>query len=135
MHTHPGITATLVCFPLDVLRTRLMTPWGRKYGGPFTTLACVARHEGLGALYAGCLPAVVGMVRLLHLRQRRVCQAGHHLSQASLAFPTTDHLTDTCAHQRMHAHLPVCTSWSCLLGRTAQAAHLGFKHSGSRVRV
>lgn len=48
-----GITATLVCFPLDVLRTRLMAPWGHKYGGPLRTLQGMARFEGLGALYAG----------------------------------------------------------------------------------
>ncbi|WIA10639.1 hypothetical protein OEZ85_010820 [Tetradesmus obliquus] len=56
-----GITATLVCFPLDVLRTRLMAPWGHKYGGPLRTLQGMARFEGLGALYAGCVPAVIGM--------------------------------------------------------------------------
>ncbi|KAF6259403.1 mitochondrial carrier domain-containing protein [Scenedesmus sp. NREL 46B-D3] len=56
-----GITATLVCFPLDVLRTRLMAPWGHKYGGPLRTLQGMAKCEGLGALYAGCVPAVVGM--------------------------------------------------------------------------
>jgi hypothetical protein len=48
-----GITATLVCFPLDVLRTRLMAPWGHKYGGPLRTLQGMAKFEGLGALYAG----------------------------------------------------------------------------------
>jgi hypothetical protein len=48
-----GITATLVCFPLDVLRTRLMAPWGHKYGGPLRTLQGMAKCEGLGALYAG----------------------------------------------------------------------------------
>lgn len=50
---YAGITATLVCFPLDVLRTRLMAPWGHKYGGPLRTLAGMAKCEGLGALYAG----------------------------------------------------------------------------------
>lgn len=48
-----GITATLICFPLDVLRTRLMAPWGHKYGGPLTTLKCMVKYEGPGALYAG----------------------------------------------------------------------------------
>lgn len=48
-----GITATLICFPLDVLRTRLMAPWAHKYGGPLTTLKCMVKYEGPGALYAG----------------------------------------------------------------------------------
>ena len=57
-----GITATLVCFPLDTLRTRMMAPGGHhRYGGPLATLRGIARHEGLPALYAGCVPAVVGM--------------------------------------------------------------------------
>jgi hypothetical protein len=40
---------------LDVLRTRLMAPWGHQYGGPLTTLKCMVKYEGLGALYAGVL--------------------------------------------------------------------------------
>ncbi len=49
------MTATLVCFPLDVVRTRLMSKTrGPNYGrGPFNTLAGMLRHEGLGALYTG----------------------------------------------------------------------------------
>jgi hypothetical protein len=58
-----GITATLVCFPLDVLRTRLMAPWGHKYGGPLRTLQGMAKFEGLGALYAGTqLQTVISFV-------------------------------------------------------------------------
>ncbi len=57
-----GITATLVCFPLDTLRTRMMAPGSHhRYGGPLATLRGIARYEGLGALYAGCVPAVIGM--------------------------------------------------------------------------
>ncbi|GLC45939.1 hypothetical protein PLESTF_000714600 [Pleodorina starrii] len=58
-----GVTATLVCFPLDVVRTRLMASVaGPRYGsGPFSTLAGILRNEGAPALYSGCLPAVIGM--------------------------------------------------------------------------
>ncbi|EFJ51829.1 hypothetical protein VOLCADRAFT_103320 [Volvox carteri f. nagariensis] len=73
-----GVTATLVCFPLDVVRTRLMASVaGPRYGsGPFSTLAGILRNEGAAALYSdagrrgtfnglianwGCLPAVIGM--------------------------------------------------------------------------
>lgn len=51
-----GVTATLVCFPLDVVRTRLMAGAvaGPRYGaGPFTTLAGILKHEGAPALYSG----------------------------------------------------------------------------------
>jgi len=66
-----GVTATLTCYPLDVLRTRLCAPgaagavdaYRAAYGaGPLGVLFGIARHEGAGALYVGCLPAVVGMV-------------------------------------------------------------------------
>lgn len=59
-----GITATLVCFPLDVVRTRLMARGhvGPRYGsGPIAMLAGMLRHEGPRSLYTGCLPAVIGM--------------------------------------------------------------------------
>lgn len=56
-----GITATLLCFPLDVLRTRLLAPQGSRYGGPLRTLSGIFKHEGRAALYAGVLPAVIAM--------------------------------------------------------------------------
>lgn len=57
-----GITATGVCFPLDVLRTRLMAgTQGHGYGGLVNTLIGIIRYEGLAALYSGCVPALIGM--------------------------------------------------------------------------
>lgn len=56
-----GVTATMVCFPLDVLRTRLMAATPHRYGGIWKTLTGILRYEGVGALYAGCGPAIVGM--------------------------------------------------------------------------
>ncbi|MEW5304664.1 MAG: hypothetical protein WDW36_007259 [Sanguina aurantia] len=58
-----GVTATLVCFPLDVVRTRLLATihQGPRYGGPLSTLQGMLRNEGIHSLYSGCLPAVIGM--------------------------------------------------------------------------
>ncbi|KAG1679639.1 hypothetical protein FOA52_006156 [Chlamydomonas sp. UWO 241] len=57
-----GVTATIVCFPLDVVRTRLMAQGaGPRYGGMVGTFVGIVRHEGLQGLYTGCLPALVGM--------------------------------------------------------------------------
>lgn len=55
-----GVTATVVCFPLDVLRTRILAPGGHKYGGPLKTLYGMTKHEGLGALYTGERAAALG---------------------------------------------------------------------------
>ena len=58
-----GITATLCCFPLDVLRTRVFSaPIGQRRGNPLAMLAGIVRNEGIPALYVGCAPALVAMV-------------------------------------------------------------------------
>ncbi|EIE27433.1 hypothetical protein COCSUDRAFT_39101 [Coccomyxa subellipsoidea C-169] len=58
-----GITATLCCFPLDVLRTRVLSaPISQREGNYLAMLARIARKEGLPALYVGCAPALVAMV-------------------------------------------------------------------------
>lgn len=53
--TCTGIVATLVCFPLDLVRTRLMSrSKAPNYGsGPFSTLVGILKHEGPAALYTG----------------------------------------------------------------------------------
>jgi hypothetical protein len=50
-----GVTAVLCCFPLDLLRTRLLVPGGSKYGGALQTLRGIVRQEGVGALYTGAV--------------------------------------------------------------------------------
>ncbi|KAK9833953.1 hypothetical protein WJX74_010796 [Apatococcus lobatus] len=58
-----GVTATLTCFPLDVLRTRIMAPGGGlpPGTGPAMGLARIVQMEGFGALYVGVLPAICSM--------------------------------------------------------------------------
>lgn len=59
----PGVTATLCCFPLDVLRTRILSfPSVHQSGSPLHVLASIAREEGMSALYVGCAPALVAIV-------------------------------------------------------------------------
>ena len=58
-----GITATLCCFPLDVLRTRVFSTYkSHTRGNPLALLVNIARKEGIPALYVGCAPALVAMV-------------------------------------------------------------------------
>ena len=60
-----GVTAILCCFPLDVLRTRMLsaTPMGASLyaKGPIRTLAGIVRGEGLASLYVGVLPALASL--------------------------------------------------------------------------
>lgn len=57
-----GMTAVITCFPMDVIRTRLLTAGGIERYGSF--LACVRRmyrEEGLSTFYRGITPALVSM--------------------------------------------------------------------------
>jgi Mitochondrial carrier protein len=54
-----GVTATLTCFPLDVLRTRMMSPAHDR--NVSQTVWGMLMVEGLGSFYTGCLPAIVSM--------------------------------------------------------------------------
>lgn len=54
----------MTCFPLDVLRTRIMGPHGAMYArsGVAGTIATIVRQEGFGALYSGCVPALISVL-------------------------------------------------------------------------
>ncbi len=56
-----GVTATVTCFPLDVMRTRVMGPGGHVYGGVISTFRNLLQKEGISSLYVGLLPAVISM--------------------------------------------------------------------------
>jgi len=57
-----GVTSVITCFPLDLVRTRLMVRGGReRYKSLLGALRRVSREEGFGALYRGLLPAVLSM--------------------------------------------------------------------------
>lgn len=60
-----GATATMVAYPLDLLRARIMAHVGRndKYQpGIFGALSDISRREGLGSLWRGLNPTLVGIV-------------------------------------------------------------------------
>ena len=56
-----GSIATVACFPLDVVRTRLMAP-DSKYHGIAPTLVRIVKEEGALALYKGLTPTVLQRV-------------------------------------------------------------------------
>ena len=55
-----GVTACITCFPLDLLRTRILADPTR-HAGVVDTLRLILRVEGPAALYAGCLPALISV--------------------------------------------------------------------------
>ena len=55
-----GVTACTTCFPLDLLRTRILADRTRQ-AGVIETLRLILRTEGPTALYQGCLPAVISV--------------------------------------------------------------------------
>ncbi|KAG6547186.1 hypothetical protein Mapa_011438 [Marchantia paleacea] len=56
-----GVTATILCFPLDTIRTTMVAPGGEVLGGMIGCFQHMIRTEGLLSLYKGLLPAVVSM--------------------------------------------------------------------------
>ncbi|KAL4194629.1 hypothetical protein AMTRI_Chr05g60420 [Amborella trichopoda] len=56
-----GITATVVCLPLDTIRTRLLAPGGDTLGGVAGCISNMVRNEGFFSLYKGLTPALLSM--------------------------------------------------------------------------
>ena len=57
-----GVTSVCSCFPMDVVRTRLLVAGGmRKYGGLRNCVARMFQKEGIGGFYRGFLPAIIAM--------------------------------------------------------------------------
>lgn len=56
-----GITASVLCFPLDTIRTKLVAPGGEALGGVIGAFCHVIQTEGVFSLYKGLLPSVLSM--------------------------------------------------------------------------
>ncbi|MBA0561066.1 hypothetical protein Golob_017920 [Gossypium lobatum] len=56
-----GITATLLCLPLDTIRTVMVAPGGEALGGLFGTFRHMVQTEGFFSLYKGLVPTIISM--------------------------------------------------------------------------
>lgn len=56
-----GITATLLCLPMDTIRTKMVAPGGEALGGIIGTFRHMIQTEGFFSLYKGLMPAIVAM--------------------------------------------------------------------------
>ncbi|XP_021752772.1 probable mitochondrial adenine nucleotide transporter BTL3 [Chenopodium quinoa] len=56
-----GITATLLCLPMDTIRTVMVAPGGEALGGVIGTCRHMIQTEGFFSLYKGLVPSLVAM--------------------------------------------------------------------------
>ncbi|XP_022740451.1 probable mitochondrial adenine nucleotide transporter BTL3 [Durio zibethinus] len=56
-----GITATVLCLPLDTIRTKIVAPGGEALGGVIGAFRHMVQTEGFFALYKGLVPSIVSM--------------------------------------------------------------------------
>ncbi|XP_010416792.1 PREDICTED: probable mitochondrial adenine nucleotide transporter BTL2 isoform X1 [Camelina sativa] len=56
-----GITATVLCLPLDTIRTKLVARGGETLGGIAGAFRYMIQNEGLFSLYKGLVPSIASM--------------------------------------------------------------------------
>ncbi|KAG1335398.1 hypothetical protein COCNU_03G015170 [Cocos nucifera] len=56
-----GAVATVLCIPLDTIRTRLVAPGGKALGGVAGCFCHMVQKEGFLSLYKGLAPALISM--------------------------------------------------------------------------
>ncbi|XWS33328.1 hypothetical protein CRYUN_Cryun22dG0072300 [Craigia yunnanensis] len=56
-----GVTATLLCLPMDTIRTIMVAPGGEALGGLIGALHHMIQSEGFFSLYKGLVPSIISM--------------------------------------------------------------------------
>ncbi|KAE9602843.1 hypothetical protein Lal_00050125 [Lupinus albus] len=56
-----GITATLLCLPMDTIRTVMVAPGGEALGGIIGAFRHMIKTEGFFSLYKGLVPSIISM--------------------------------------------------------------------------
>lgn len=56
-----GITATVLCLPLDTIRTKIVAPGGEALGGVIGAFHHMIQTEGFFSLYKGLVPSILSM--------------------------------------------------------------------------
>ncbi|KAL0557873.1 hypothetical protein IC582_006424 [Cucumis melo] len=56
-----GITATVLCLPLDTIRTKIVAPGGEALGGVVGAFRHMIQTEGFFSLYKGLLPSILSV--------------------------------------------------------------------------
>ncbi|KAL8199931.1 hypothetical protein R6Q57_013499 [Mikania cordata] len=56
-----GMTASILCLPLDTIRTKLVAPGGEALGGMIGAFHHIIQTEGFFSLYKGLVPSILSM--------------------------------------------------------------------------
>ncbi|KAG1334578.1 putative mitochondrial adenine nucleotide transporter BTL3 [Cocos nucifera] len=56
-----GITATVLCLPMDTIRTKMVAPGGEALGGVIGVFCHMVQTEGFFSLYKGLVPSLISM--------------------------------------------------------------------------
>ncbi|KAF8411462.1 hypothetical protein HHK36_004013 [Tetracentron sinense] len=56
-----GITATILCLPMDTIRTKMVAPGGEVLGGVIGVFRHMIQTEGFFSLYKGLVPSIISM--------------------------------------------------------------------------
>ncbi|XP_020104319.1 probable mitochondrial adenine nucleotide transporter BTL3 isoform X1 [Ananas comosus] len=56
-----GITATIICIPMDTIRTKMVAPGGEALGGVIGVFRHMVQTEGFFSLYKGLVPSLISM--------------------------------------------------------------------------
>ncbi|KAF5739734.1 mitochondrial adenine nucleotide transporter BTL3 [Tripterygium wilfordii] len=56
-----GMTATVLCLPLDTIRTMMVAPGGEALGGVISTFRHMIQTQGFLSLYKGLVPSILSM--------------------------------------------------------------------------
>ncbi|PIA55191.1 hypothetical protein AQUCO_00800133v1 [Aquilegia coerulea] len=56
-----GITATILCLPMDTIRTKMVAPGGEALGGVIGAFSHMIHTEGFFSLYKGLVPSIVSV--------------------------------------------------------------------------
>lgn len=56
-----GITATIMCIPMDTIRTKMVAPGGEALGGVIGAFRHMIHTEGFFSLYKGLVPSIISM--------------------------------------------------------------------------
>ncbi|KAF7045806.1 hypothetical protein CFC21_054878 [Triticum aestivum] len=56
-----GVTSTIMCIPMDTIRTKMVAPGGEALGGVIGVARHMIQTEGLFSLYKGLVPSLISM--------------------------------------------------------------------------